>query len=104
MTRVTWVCTFCGSPYVYMDALVGVNDRGDVRTYDETHCDHCEGPCSITEATSWRIANEPEEFDGPYKEFWNNDTGWGSFATATIFSNEEWETLSLPQGGLWVGS
>jgi hypothetical protein len=87
-----------------MDALVSLNDPGDVRTYDETTCDRCEGPCSITEATSWRIAKEPEEFDRSYVEFWNNETGWGSFATATIFSSDEMETLNLPLDGLWVGS
>jgi len=44
MTR----CTHCKGFNVYSDAYVGIND-GDIKTYDDTHCEDCEGECS-TEA------------------------------------------------------
>lgn len=44
MTRHAHVCTYCGSPRVFADAYVGLN-TDEVRTYDDTHCDDCEGEC-----------------------------------------------------------
>lgn len=100
----TWVCTSCGSPDVYHDAYVGINDTKEVKIFDSTFCDRCVSECSITEASTWRIAMQPVDFDRPYVEFWNNETGWGSFVTATKFSEDETKTLNLPLDGTWVGS
>ena len=33
--------------------------------------------------------------------FWNNETDWGDFASATFFTDEERETLTAPLGGVW---
>lgn len=35
------VCGICGSDEVFWDALVGVNDRDDVRTFDQAICGSC---------------------------------------------------------------
>lgn len=43
------VCTTCGSPRVFYDAFVGINDPEDVRTFDDTTCDDCGKECSTTE-------------------------------------------------------
>lgn len=43
------VCTTCGSPRVYADAFVGLNNENDVRTFDDTHCDDCDGSCKTHE-------------------------------------------------------
>lgn len=44
-----FVCTACGSPRVYADAWASLNNESDVRTFDDTHCDDCEGPCRTVE-------------------------------------------------------
>lgn len=44
MSQSVHVCTHCGSPRVYADAWAALN-TDDVRTYDDLHCDDCEGPC-----------------------------------------------------------
>lgn len=41
----TWCCTTCGGTNVFQDAFVNMNDPDDVRTYDETFCEDCDGPC-----------------------------------------------------------
>jgi hypothetical protein len=33
--------------------------------------------------------------------FWNNNEGWTSLASATVFNEEEKDTLSLPINGFW---
>lgn len=53
------VCTYCGSPRVYADAYVSLNDPGDIRIYDQKYCDNCEGECSTTEVEL------PEDLSGP---------------------------------------
>ena len=51
-----YVCSECGSDMVYCDAWVGLNDPDDIKVFDNTYCDECEGQCSIDEAQE----------DGPY--------------------------------------
>lgn len=48
MTQHIYVCTLCGSPRVFADAYAALN-TDEVRTYDATHCDDCEGECRTTE-------------------------------------------------------
>lgn len=43
-----YVCNHCGSPRVFADAYAALN-TDEVRTYDDTHCDDCCGPCRTTE-------------------------------------------------------
>jgi hypothetical protein len=40
------VCTECGSPRVFADAWAALNSD-EVRTFDDTFCDDCEGECSV---------------------------------------------------------
>lgn len=47
-----WACTKCGGFNVYADAYVGLNDETDVRQYDQTYCDDCEGECNVDEVTT----------------------------------------------------
>lgn len=42
------VCTTCGSPRVFADAFAALN-TDEVRTYDDTHCDDCDGECRTHE-------------------------------------------------------
>lgn len=42
------VCTYCGSPRVFVDAYASMN-TDEVRTYDDIHCEDCDGECSVTE-------------------------------------------------------
>lgn len=42
------ICNYCGSPRVFRDAYVGIN-TGEIQTFDNTHCEDCEGECSVTE-------------------------------------------------------
>ena len=42
------VCTHCGSPRVFHDAYAAINSD-DVRTFDDTFCDDCEGECSVVD-------------------------------------------------------
>ncbi len=34
--------------------------------------------------------------------FWSNDDGWVGVESCSYFSNQEQETLNLPDGGQWV--
>ena len=43
------VCTTCGSPRVFQDAYVNLNDPDDVRTFDDIVCDDCGKECSTKE-------------------------------------------------------
>lgn len=45
--RAKQVCSTCGSEEVFYDAYVGVNDDGDVRTFDAVFCDNCGGESSL---------------------------------------------------------
>jgi hypothetical protein len=36
------------------------------------------------------------------REWWSNADGWGSFATATPFTREQADRVSLPIEGEWV--
>lgn len=47
--KTVYSCAACGSENVYCDAWVGLNDPDDVMTFDTTHCENCEGECSINE-------------------------------------------------------
>ena len=50
MTKVKrWCCTTCGGQSVYSDAWVSMNDPDDVRTFDASHCDGCDGECNVEE-------------------------------------------------------
>lgn len=51
------VCNSCGSPRVWFDAFVSINDPTNIQTYDYTHCEHCEGECTTT------TAEVPDDFD-----------------------------------------
>ena len=42
-------CTSCGGNRVLCDAWVNLNDPEDVRTFDQTYCEDCDGECSVTE-------------------------------------------------------
>lgn len=50
------VCTTCGSPRVFADAFAALN-TDEVRTYDYTHCDDCEGECRTQKV------EVPDDFD-----------------------------------------
>lgn len=56
MTKKVHVCTHCGSPRVFADAWASLN-TDEVRTYDNTHCDDCDGECRTKEI------EVPDEFD-----------------------------------------
>lgn len=34
--------------------------------------------------------------------YWNNENGWGSLETATVFHDYEKERLNTPVGGYWI--
>ena len=34
--------------------------------------------------------------------YWNNETGFGDYQSAEVFTEEEKETMYLPVGGYWV--
>lgn len=51
------VCTYCGSPRVYSDAYVGMNDSNDVLLFDDKYCDDCGGECHVNEV------EVPDNFD-----------------------------------------
>lgn len=51
-----YVCTTCGSPRVFSDAWASIN-TDEVRTYDDTHCDDCEGECRV------RLVSVADDFD-----------------------------------------
>lgn len=57
-TEPTWVCSHCGGSLVYVDAYVGLNDPDDVRTFDATFCDDCEGECSVVTMTEYEEENK----------------------------------------------
>ena len=38
-----WFCDECGSTNVYADAYANLNNPRDLRTFDTTRCDDCEG-------------------------------------------------------------
>ena len=42
------VCTTCGSPRVWADAYAALNSD-EVRTFDDSYCDDCEGECRTNE-------------------------------------------------------
>lgn len=42
-------CTSCGGNRVLCDAWVNLNDEEDVRTFDQTYCEDCDGECSVRE-------------------------------------------------------
>ena len=42
-------CTSCGGNRVLCDAWVNLNDDEDVRTFDQTYCEDCDGECSVRE-------------------------------------------------------
>ena len=42
-------CTSCGGNRVLCDAWVNLNDDEDVRTFDQTYCEDCDGECSVKE-------------------------------------------------------
>lgn len=42
-------CTSCGGNRVLCDAWVNLNDDEDVRTFDQTYCEDCDGECSVQE-------------------------------------------------------
>ncbi len=47
-----YCCAACGGTNIFYDAWVPVNeddDENEVRTFDDTHCEDCEGACSIEE-------------------------------------------------------
>lgn len=50
------VCTTCGSPRVWVDAYASLNSE-EVRTFDYTHCDDCDGECST------KLVEVPDDFD-----------------------------------------
>ena len=50
------ICSTCGSPRVFADAWAALNGD-EVRTYDATHCDDCEGPRHT------RQVSVPDDFD-----------------------------------------
>lgn len=43
------VCTYCGSPRVYVDAYANLNVPDDIRTYDQAYCDDCQEESRTTE-------------------------------------------------------
>lgn len=45
----TFHCQECGSPNVFCDAWVSLNDPDDVRRFDSTFCDNCEREVSTIE-------------------------------------------------------
>ena len=49
-------CTTCGSPRVWVDAYAPLNSE-EVRTFDYTHCDDCDGECSTA------LVEVPDDFD-----------------------------------------
>lgn len=55
MKKIT-VCSTCGSPRVFSDAWASIN-TDEVRTYDDTHCDDCEGECKTIDV------DVPDDFD-----------------------------------------
>jgi hypothetical protein len=34
--------------------------------------------------------------------FWNNEDGWGSLSTASIFNQEQRDSFDLPVDGIWI--
>lgn len=44
--KTIYVCSQCGSHRVFADAWASLN-TSEVRTYDDTHCDDCEGPTRV---------------------------------------------------------
>ena len=42
-------CTTCHGNNVLQDAWVSLNDPEDVRTFDQTYCEDCDGECSVRE-------------------------------------------------------
>lgn len=45
------------------------------------------------------LPNHWTEFES---EYWSNEDGWGFKSTATVFTEEEKNTLNLPMEGEWV--
>lgn len=46
--KIISVCNYCGSPRVFADAFKALN-TDETRTYDDTHCEDCNGESSVTE-------------------------------------------------------
>lgn len=42
-----YCCKTCGSTRVFCDAWVALNEEDEDMTFDETHCEDCEGPCRV---------------------------------------------------------
>jgi hypothetical protein len=55
-------CTSCGGNRVLCDAWVSLNDAEDVRTFDQTYCEDCDGECSVREV---EVLDEPEPQSQP---------------------------------------
>jgi hypothetical protein len=55
-------CTSCGGNRVLCDAWVSLNDPEDVRTFDQTYCEDCDGECSVREV---EVLDEPEPQSQP---------------------------------------
>lgn len=53
------VCKYCGSPRVFCDAYVNLNDASDVRTFDDARCMDCD--CNSSYLT--RVVEVPDNFD-----------------------------------------
>ena len=51
----------------------------------------------------WLIRGENDPLDG-LPLYWSNTDGWVSRATATVFSDDERNSLNLPDVGTWVSS
>lgn len=51
------VCTHCGSADIEQDAYVHLNDRENVKTFDDLYCCNCDSSCRVKEV------EVPDNFD-----------------------------------------
>ena len=51
MRHTLWVCDECGSAHVYYDTYVSHNVEGDIREFDQSFCDRCEGETDVVPIT-----------------------------------------------------
>ena len=66
-TKLIRVCNYCGSPRVFADAYVNLNDPEDVATFDDVFCEKCDGPASVTTVKvpkDFSIETDVYDFDG----------------------------------------
>jgi hypothetical protein len=98
-------CVYCGSTEVFHDARVNANDPADVRVYEATQCDGCFADKTRvvhTNTDHWVICEPKDDEDRFQWLFWSNDNGWGDYESATRFTEDERQTLTLPLGGEWL--